>query len=123
MIAFALLALLPNKFDVLFVASFAFAIVGLGVILFLFQRQTRTRDNFATTPVSIRSALKLLVEPRFRGQVSAATFLGLATISDSFVFLILQRQMGIPGDRLSAALRWHLSRDRGIFGANRPARR
>ena len=95
-IAFALLALLPNKFDVLFVASFAFAIVGLGVILLFVPKADSNERQLPTTPVSMRSALKLLVEPRFRGQVSAATFLGLATISDSFVFLILQKQMGVP---------------------------
>ncbi len=95
-IAFALLALLPNKFDVLFVASFAFAIVGLGVILLFVPATSPNERQVPATPVSIQGALKLLVEPRFRGQVTAATFLGLATISDSFVFLILQKQMGVP---------------------------
>ena len=48
-IAFGLLALLPNKFDVLFVASFGIAIVGLGVILLFVPARIRTRDKSPDT--------------------------------------------------------------------------
>ena len=95
-IAFALLAFLPNKFDVLFVASFGIGIVGLGVILLFVPARDPRERRIAKTPVSIRTALGLLGDPRFRAQVCAAAFLGLATISDSFVFLILQQQMNMP---------------------------
>ncbi len=94
--AFALLALMPNKFDVLFVASFGIAIIGLGVILLFVPAVDRQERRIEETPVSLRSALGLLNDSRFRAQVCAATLLGLATISDSFVFLILQRRMDIP---------------------------
>ncbi len=95
-VAFGLLAFMPNKFDVLFVASFGIAIVGLGVILLFVPAKVPNERRIAATPVSLRTALSLLGDPRFRAQVCAATFLGLATISDSFVFLILQRQMNMP---------------------------
>ena len=56
------------------------------------ERETSPRDSCLYTGRS--------EAPRgahdFADRSAAATFLGLATISDSFVFLILQKQMGIP---------------------------
>jgi MFS family permease len=95
-VAFALLAFLPNKFDVVFVAAFGIALVGLGVILLFVPGKESHDRGIPEKAISLRTALGLLGEPRFRAQVCAATFLGLATISDSFVFLILQRQMNMP---------------------------
>ncbi len=94
-IAFAMLAVMPGQFDVLFVASFGIAIIGLGV-LFLFVPAYRARNrDVGISHVSIRTALRLLIEPRFRGQVMASILLGLATVSDSFVFLILQKRLDL----------------------------
>jgi len=49
-----------------------------------------------STPVSLVTAARLLGGARFRALVFAAVVLGLATISDSFVYLILQQRFDVP---------------------------
>lgn len=95
-VAFALLALMPAKFDVLFVASFGIAVVGLGVILIFVPNHSCKEGKIRFTAISERNAIGVLAEPRFRGQVIASAILGLATISDGFVFLVLQKRVDVP---------------------------
>ncbi|MEU4166410.1 MFS transporter [Streptomyces sp. NPDC026665] len=45
---------------------------------------------------TLRAALGLLRRPELRGIALCALLLGLATVSDSFVFLLLQRRLGVP---------------------------
>ncbi|PKT67398.1 MFS transporter, partial [Streptomyces populi] len=45
---------------------------------------------------TLRAALALLRRPELRGITLCALLLGLATVSDSFVFLLLQRRLGVP---------------------------
>ncbi|MFD5518345.1 MFS transporter [Streptomyces sp. NPDC127066] len=52
---------------------------------------------------TLRAALALLRLPELRGIALCALLLGLATVSDSFVFLLLQRRLGVP-DRWFALL-------------------
>ncbi|MGW3663807.1 MFS transporter [Streptomyces sp. NPDC005141] len=52
---------------------------------------------------TLRAALALLRRPELRRIALCATLLGLATVSDSFVFLLLQRRLGVP-DRWFALL-------------------
>ncbi|WP_406836995.1 MFS transporter [Streptomyces sp. AHU1] len=52
---------------------------------------------------TLRAALALLRRPELRGIALCALLLGLATVSDSFVFLLLQRRLGVP-DRWFALL-------------------
>ncbi len=93
LVAFALLAFTPAAFDVVFVVSFCFAIVGLGLlVLFVENREPVSRSERAP---SLRSAVGLLGEPRFRALALAATALSLATMSDGFVYLTLQRQLDL----------------------------
>ena len=56
----------------------------------------------ARTP-TLRAALALLYRPELRRITVCALLLGLATVSDSFVFLLLQRRLGVP-DRWFALL-------------------
>ena len=91
-IAFALLSMAPNAFDAIFVASFCAAIIGLGVLL-LFVENRRAPAADTAARVSLRAALRLLAEPRFRAMAVAGTVLGLATISDGFVYVVLQRRL------------------------------
>ncbi len=120
-LAFALLAIMPHRFDVVFVVSFGVATIGLGAITLLVPAvapgdqptsaasdalkqagQLRVRCPRCPTPqlqcgksVSFRSAMHLLGEARFRGLVVTGVILGLATISESFIFLILQRRFDV----------------------------
>ncbi|WP_328668712.1 MFS transporter [Streptomyces sp. NBC_00328] len=45
---------------------------------------------------TLRAALALLRRPELRGITLCALLLGLATVSDSFMFLLLQRRLGVP---------------------------
>ncbi|MFD4247323.1 MFS transporter, partial [Streptomyces sp. NPDC058525] len=46
-------------------------------------------------PVGVREALALLRLPRLRALAGCAALLGLTTVSDAFVYLLLQRRTGI----------------------------
>ena len=94
LVAFGLLAAMPARFDVLFAVSFAVALAGLGVILVCVSRRRLTAGRCRN---HYRGGLRSM--PRERPS-SAAFFvagclLSVATISDGFIFLSLQRQLQI----------------------------
>ena len=93
LVAFGLLALAPGAFDSLFLVSFCFAIAGVGVIALLVREPARAQPAAPAEPVRLRAAFSLLRGHRFRGLFVAATALGLATASDGFIYLLLQRQL------------------------------
>ena len=92
LVAFALLARLPGRFDVLFAASFAIAIGGLAVIL-LFVAPAIDHAPSSPRMVSMARALDVFRAPRFRAVVIAGFLLALPTVSDAFIFLSLQRRL------------------------------
>jgi MFS family permease len=94
-VAFALLRRAPQAYDAVFVTSFAIALVGVAVIA-AFVRNPG--DGAAPLPqgVSVRRVASLVADARVRRVVIAATVLGMVTISDSLVYLVLQRRTGLP---------------------------
>ena len=94
LLAFGILALAPLAFSSVFLVSFCVALAGLGVIVLLVPKH-RERSG-AKPPLSLRATAPLLLVPRFRALVMAASLLGLATISDAFLYLALQRQLDLP---------------------------
>jgi len=94
LVAFALLTMLPGRFDVIFVVSFCFAAVGVAVITVLVE--SRRSPETASRRLSLRPALGLLRLARFRLLVLAGFGLGLATIADAFIYLALQRRVDFP---------------------------
>jgi MFS family permease len=94
LVAFGLLFLAPGRFDTVFVVSFAFALVGVGIlVLFVQNRPARDDEPAPGRRASVRGALALLREPRFRRLSVVAVALALATVSDGFVYLSLQRRL------------------------------
>ena len=91
LVAFAILALAPLAFSSVFLVSFCVAVAGLAVIVLLVPRHA-ARASTGPGP-SLRVAAGLLVAPRFRALVVAASLLGIATISDAFLYLALQRHL------------------------------
>jgi MFS family permease len=84
--AFVILTARPRAFDLVFVVSFSIAIVGVACIaLFV--------DN--ATPGEALARHASLTEPfkdaRFRRTLLVACLLAMATVSDAFVYLLLQR--------------------------------
>jgi MFS family permease len=93
-LAFLLLAAAPGNYDLLFVTSFGAALIGLAAILLLVPSELATDRPAVQTAVSLRSASRLLEDVRFARLVFGGSLLGLATISDSFILLILQKELG-----------------------------
>jgi MFS family permease len=93
LMAFAILALAPLAFTSVFLVSFCVAIAGLGVIALLVPSRVERTD--AKPPLSLRQVSPLLLQRRFRALVLVASLLGLATISDAFLYLALQRHLDL----------------------------
>jgi MFS family permease len=91
-VAFLLLMRAPGAFDVIFVASFCAALLGLGV-LFLFV-ENRAAPASVGPGSRWRAALGSIFKTRsFRQLTIAAGALSLVTISDGFLYLVWQRQL------------------------------
>ncbi|TYK43998.1 MFS transporter [Actinomadura decatromicini] len=99
-VAFGLLALAPGDFDMVFVVSFCAGV--LGVLLFVNrvpESETRRGTAAADAPekrpdaraISIEDVAALLRIAGFRRLLGAAAVLSAATISDSFLYLVLLR--------------------------------
>ncbi|MET8283054.1 MFS transporter [Micromonospora sp. NPDC005174] len=99
--AFAVLLAVGQSYDAVFVTSFCIAALAV-VVLVLFVRE-RPSSEAADAPgeprVSVGEAWGLLRSQSVRRLLLAATMLGLATIGDGFVYLVLQR-------REDLGLRW-----------------
>ncbi len=82
----------PEAFDAVFVVSFCVAAMGV-LLLVLFVRDRRTPRP--ANPVSPRAAAALLRGSGVRRLLVAACVLGLATVGDGFVYLLLQHKEDI----------------------------
>ncbi|GAA1945674.1 MFS transporter [Amycolatopsis minnesotensis] len=81
-----------------FVVSFCFALLGL-IVLATFVRERR--PSAAPRPaVSLKACARLLKDRGIRRMTYAAGLLGLATISDAFVFVVVQKSTGVGLDVL-----------------------
>ena len=98
LVALAILAAAPNAYDLVFVTSFAVAVVGFGV-LWLFVQSARGLALDRERPFRAGPAFRSLLATRgFAGLACAGTLLGLATVSDGFLYLVLQERTGLnPG--------------------------
>ncbi|GII27543.1 MFS transporter [Planotetraspora mira] len=94
LVALAVLALAGQQYDAVFVTSFCVAAFAV-VILALFVRDhagPATGPDPSRKAVSVRQAAGLLRIPGVRRLLAAACLLGLATVGDGFVYLLLQRR-------------------------------
>ncbi|MEU7530460.1 MFS transporter [Saccharothrix sp. NPDC042600] len=89
LVALAVLAVAGNSFDSVFVTSFCVAAMGV-VLLVVFVRDHRS--PVPSTPVRPSAFVDLLRDDKVRRVVLAAVVLGLATIGDGFVYLLLQKR-------------------------------
>ncbi|WP_433553585.1 MFS transporter [Micromonospora zamorensis] len=99
--AFAVLLVVGQSYDAVFVTSFCIATLAV-VVLVLFVRERpagEPTEQPSDPTVSVREAFGLLRGGPARRLVLAAAMLGLATIGDGFVYLLLQR-------REDLGLRW-----------------
>ncbi|MFJ7960340.1 MFS transporter [Streptomyces sp. NPDC096319] len=90
LVALAVLTAAGQSFDAVFVTSFSLAALGV-LVLLLFVRDHRQARPPAGT-VSPRAVAGLLRPGPLRRLILAACLLGLATVGDGFVYLLLQRR-------------------------------
>jgi MFS family permease len=89
--AAVILGLAPQRFDLVFVVSFSLGAIGLAVLLLFVHNPA---PPLAAEPTARRAAPPHLI-PRQRGlwlTLAAGAGLALVTISDAFVYLVLQRR-------------------------------
>ncbi|MEH0421070.1 MFS transporter [Streptomyces sp. B21-083] len=102
--AFFILRAATDGYDAVFGVSACVAVLGvLVLVLFVPGRRRDTRPDEAGVadsrpPVRVREALALLRIPRLRALALCAALLGLTTVSDAFVYLLLQRRAGIADE-------------------------
>ncbi|MFB7646865.1 MFS transporter [Streptomyces sp. NPDC056084] len=114
--AFLILRQAADGYDAVFTVSFCVAALGVLVLLLFVPSRTpqaAVAGSAAGAPatlsaqgaprVSLKAALTLLRVRPVRQLTLAALLLGLATVSDSFVYLLLQHRLGVP-DRWFALL-------------------
>ncbi len=100
LVAFVILAIVPGAFDSVFVTSFCAAVIGLGVLVLFVDNPAR---QAAVPPAAAaagpgmppRAVAGLLAVPRVRALVVAGAVLALATVSDGFVYLTVQRRASL----------------------------
>ncbi|MFJ3419092.1 MFS transporter [Streptomyces sp. NPDC086082] len=121
LVAFLILRATVDGYDAVFTVSFCVAVVGV-LVLVLFVpgssstaaprtekavREKAVEDGRAVGEKAVRPTLRaafaLLGRRDLRRVTVCALLLGLATVSDSFVYLLLQRRLGVP-DRWFALL-------------------
>ncbi|MGW1811209.1 MFS transporter [Streptomyces sp. NPDC002078] len=95
--AFLILRAAADGYDAVFGVSACVAALGV-VVLVLFVPGGRRSEQGAVEgkpPIHVREALALLRLPRLRALAGCAALLGLTTVSDAFVYLLLQRRAGV----------------------------
>ncbi|MEV6243055.1 MFS transporter [Lentzea sp. NPDC051838] len=93
LVAIGVLALAGSAsgYDAVFVASFCIALLGVLVLVLFVRNQMGERGS-----ASLRQAFGLLKTASFRRACLVAMVLGLVTIGDGFVYLVLQRREDLP---------------------------
>jgi MFS family permease len=90
LVAFFILRTAPTGYDAIFVVSFLFALIGLGIlVLFVQNRSAEHRSNLAAT---WRGALRLLGRDDFRMLVIVGSLFGLFTIADASIYVTFQNR-------------------------------
>ncbi len=98
--AFLILRAATDGYDAVFGVSACVAVLGVLVLVLFVPGRAAPRaaaepDTPLATPVDLRGALRLLRLPRLRALTGCAVLLGLTTVSDAFVYLLLQHRAGI----------------------------
>lgn len=87
LLGFFILRKIRDGYDVIFVASLALAAIGVAVLITF----VRTPPGTAST---VAAPLAEMWTPSFTRIAASAAILGMATISDTFIYLTLQRNLG-----------------------------
>ncbi len=89
-VAFLILWRMPNAFDAVWVTSFAFAVLGLAVLWLFVQNPTNVAPS-----TRLDFSWRKIAEGRFWKLAGVGGLLALMTVSDGFLYLLLQRRTGL----------------------------
>ncbi|MCW7943751.1 MFS transporter [Streptomyces hygroscopicus] len=103
LVAFLILRATVDGYDAVFTVSFCVAVAGVLVLVLFVPGGGQAHEAGDGTRPTLRAALALLRRRDLRRITVCALLLGLATVGDSFVYLLLQRRLGVP-DRWFALL-------------------
>ena len=92
-VAFVLLSQRPGSFDAIWLTSFAFALLGLAVLLLFVQNPSA--KNVAHQPRPVWHAMRMHVGSGFWKLSIIGALLSIMTISDGFFYLLLQKRTGL----------------------------
>jgi MFS family permease len=94
LMAFGLMWVAPDAYDAVFVVSLCAAVMGLAVlVLFVENAPASVCIRPRPAEVTLGGAMRLMRLPGVRPLLIAGALLNLTTISDTFVFLTLQRRL------------------------------
>ncbi|WP_328381896.1 MFS transporter [Streptomyces sp. NBC_00400] len=99
LVAFVLLRVAAEGYDAVFTVSFCVAVLGVVVLLLFVPRGLPDAAQAAAerAPAGPRTPVRaLLGRPEVRRLTGCAVLLGLTTVSDSFLYLTLQRRLDLP---------------------------
>src|SRR4051812_2508996 len=97
LVAFVILRQAAEGYDAVFTVSTCVAVTGVLVLLLFVPARPAERGTApAGSRASLRAALALLGRRDLRRLAICALLLGLATVSDSFVYLVLQHRFDVP---------------------------
>ncbi|MFE3882381.1 MFS transporter [Streptomyces lydicus] len=99
LVAFVLLRVAAEGYDAVFTVSFCVAVLGVVVLLLFVPRRPADAAQAAAerAPAGPRTPVRaLLGRPEVRRLTGCAVLLGLTTVSDSFLYLTLQRRLDLP---------------------------
>lgn len=90
LLAFLVLRSIADGYDVVFAISLALALIGVAALLLFVDTSVIEQRAVADSPAQLQGRWSA----RFIGIALLATVFGLATISDAFIYLTLQRKLG-----------------------------
>lgn len=94
LIAFGLLMLAPGAYDAVFVVSLCAALIGLAIlVVFVENRPAAAAAPLPHAAITISGVASLMRLPEVRALIVAGGALNLATMSDAFLYLTLQRRL------------------------------
>jgi MFS family permease len=92
--AFGILMMAPDAFDAVFVVSLCAALIGLSIlVLFVDNQQAPATEQPQRAGITISAIARLLRGSNILALVVAGGALNLATLSDAFFYLTLQRRL------------------------------
>ncbi|WP_370946351.1 MFS transporter [Amycolatopsis sp. cg5] len=100
LVTFWILRDLGNESTPVFMVSFLFGLIGLIVLVTFVREPKKSAPVPGAAPVSLKACVRLLKDRQVRRMTLAAAALGLVTLSDAFVFVVLQKSTGVPFDYL-----------------------